>query len=441
MARRHPLISLIVSFLLTLVFLVSGLFWFESLTMAQPASNPPLALSEEGFTDNNQHSVTTTLTATEVITQKSGSAAIWIHHTAENPLVHTVLVDGDFTWTGTNGDGVIRWNRIDGSPTRYDIKAGLVHNKVHAIAIGDDGTKWFGTEGGLSQLVLSDNTGNDEQVWTSYTTKDGLANNYVTAIAIDGNKELWVGTWGGGISRFDGENWDTFTRGTSELPDNFIHELVIDNEGELWAATPNGVGRFDGESWTNYTTADGLAHDAVISLAVDGDNNLWFGTVGGVSRFDGQRWATFTTEDGLVSNHSHGITVDQSGQLWVATAYGLSVFNGKMWISYSDNLPEQRFYAIDTDDENNIWLGAPKGILRFDGQNGQTYTTGNLPSNSVWRIAIDEAGHTWFETEVGISRFDGLFWTTPSTTPTVELDWQRSLTIIRPRVELAIFCS
>jgi ligand-binding sensor domain-containing protein len=46
--------------------------------------------------------------------------------------------------------------------------------------------------------------------WTSYTTADGLAERHVSAIAIADDGVVWLGTWGG-LSRFDGENWVTYT--------------------------------------------------------------------------------------------------------------------------------------------------------------------------------------------------------------------------------------
>ena len=43
-------------------------------------------------------------------------------------------------------------------------------------------------------------------------------------------------------------------------------------DGVLWFGTRGGVSRFDGETWTSYTTADGLVHDnvSVVEVAPDG---------------------------------------------------------------------------------------------------------------------------------------------------------------------------
>ena len=45
-----------------------------------------------------------------------------------------------------------------------------------------------------------------------------------------------------------------------------------------------GVNKFDGTNWTTYTTADGLASNGVSAIIEDHNDNLWFGTGGGVSK-------------------------------------------------------------------------------------------------------------------------------------------------------------
>jgi ligand-binding sensor domain-containing protein len=56
-------------------------------------------------------------------------------------------------------------------------------------------------------------------------------------------------------------------------------------DGVLWFGTRGGVSRFDGETWTSYTTADGLVHDNVSVVEVAPDGAVWFGTEGGLTRY------------------------------------------------------------------------------------------------------------------------------------------------------------
>src|ERR1035438_10489842 len=68
------------------------------------------------------------------------------------------------------------------------------------------------------------------------------------------------------------------------LPDNHVFSVLVDSE-RVWAATENGLAVYENHAWKTYTTADGLAHRAVLSLALDKrTGDVWAGTMGGLSR-------------------------------------------------------------------------------------------------------------------------------------------------------------
>ncbi|GIW91558.1 MAG: hypothetical protein KatS3mg109_1990 [Pirellulaceae bacterium] len=159
----------------------------------------------------------------------------WTSYTNAN-YVTDLLVDGDAVWAATAG-GVVRWDVGTGEYIKLTTEHGLAGNDVRAIAVGPDGSLWFGTPDGVSRLT-------PDGRWQTYTEEDGLAGNDVRAIAVG--------------------------------PD-----------GSLWFGTPDGVSRLtpDGR-WQTYTTDDGLASNWVLAIAVGPDGSLWFGTWGGgVSRY------------------------------------------------------------------------------------------------------------------------------------------------------------
>jgi len=63
----------------------------------------------------------------------------------------------------------------------------------------------------------------------------------------------------------------------------------------MWFGTAvGGVSRYDGKSFTTYSTGQGLISTQVISIAEDKGGNLWLGTYGGgVSRYDGKSITTY----------------------------------------------------------------------------------------------------------------------------------------------------
>ena len=80
----------------------------------------------------------------------------------------------------------------------------------------------------------------------------------------------------------------TVTSISTTLCHNHITSIAIDNEGNKWLGTPEGVSKFDGTSWTTYNTADGLADNFVQSIAIDSQANKWFGKENGISKLSGE---------------------------------------------------------------------------------------------------------------------------------------------------------
>jgi sugar lactone lactonase YvrE len=197
--------------------------------------------------------------------------------------------------------------------TTYDTDKGLALDAVgygKSILCDSRGSLWFGTQGGGVSKY-------DGKSFTTFTTAQGLANNIVRSIAEDKNGNLWFGT-DGGVSKYDGKSFTTFTTAQG-LANNSVRSIAEDKNGNLWFGTDGGVSKYDGKSFTTFTTAQGLANNSVRSIAEDKNGNLWFGTYGGVSKYDGKSFTTFTTAQGLANNSVFSIAEDKNGNLWFGT--------------------------------------------------------------------------------------------------------------------------
>ena len=86
------------------------------------------------------------------------------------------------------------------------------------------------------------------------------------------------------MPRYHFENFTT----ANGLPDNHVFSVLVDGD-RIWAGTENGLALYEHHTWKTYTTADGLAHRAVLSLALDKrTGDVWAGTMGGLSRYSGE---------------------------------------------------------------------------------------------------------------------------------------------------------
>ncbi|MBI1922977.1 hypothetical protein HYR99_01870 [Candidatus Poribacteria bacterium] len=172
--------------------------------------------------------------------------------------------------------------------------------------------------------------------WRNYTYFDGLANNEVTTLYCDRDGFLWFGTMMGGVCRYDGERFFTFTTNDG-LVDNSVMSIYQDTDGVMWFGTWGGISRYDGKKFINFTTQDGLADNRVSAIYQDADGALWFGTRGGgVCRYDGEQFVTFTIKNGLADNHVMSICQDADGALWFGTeSGGVSRYDGKTFVTFT----------------------------------------------------------------------------------------------------------
>lgn len=81
------------------------------------------------------------------------------------------------------------------------------------------------------------NASAQEYNYIHYTTKDGLAGNTVYGVAQDNDGYMFFATENG-LSRFDGNEWKTFTV-KDGLPDNEVLTIFCDSKGRVWMGQYN----------------------------------------------------------------------------------------------------------------------------------------------------------------------------------------------------------
>ena len=87
------------------------------------------------------------------------------------------------------------------------------------------------------------------------------------------------------------------------LVNNAINDIVVDQDGDIWCATSQGVGRYNGSSWQTYEGNGDLIARGVSRIAKSPDGSLWFATARGASRYASGKWTSFSTADGLAGNN------------------------------------------------------------------------------------------------------------------------------------------
>ena len=116
----------------------------------------------------------------------------------------------------------------------------------------------------------------------NYATEDGLAQSHVSAIAEDQFGTLWIGTFGGGISVFDGLNFDRHNS-ASGLPNDYIN-VIKTGDSVVWIGTNYGLCIYDYKTFQHYLPTSGKPLK-VLGLAT-WDTSLYLGTDLGLFAFN-----------------------------------------------------------------------------------------------------------------------------------------------------------
>lgn len=205
------------------------------------------------------------------------------------------------TWAGAN-----EFNIKTGKFKTY-VKE-LINEWVYGLTLDKDGRVWFGTEGGVSMY--------DGKRWKSWNHKDGLGGENPEKLPASPNTGL------GTRSRHD---LTTMVEGLPTYNPNYCFSIHAAPNGDIWAGTwGGGVSRYDGKKWTSFTSKDGLAGNIVYAMAQDAKGVFWFGTNKGISRYDGKTWKTISTQDGLFDQNVYAVAVAPNGDIWAGTKRGVA---------------------------------------------------------------------------------------------------------------------
>ena len=347
---------------------------------------------------------------------------------------------------------------------------GLSHQSINAIVQDKMGFIWIATQDGLTRY--------DGKSFKNYTHSPGietsLGNNWVWDLHVDSEGRLWAASSGGfhlylpevdGFTNFnsnkkikgvDGSSYVSITEApngnilfasqfsgytefdvstatfttylnektSSPIKFNPLSDLIYDNSGNLWIASPTTGLKLKRASSTKFQTINLNAKQSIPSnklktLFVDDNNLLWIGTEdSGVfllnHALDILQHFQFKPNDntGFCANYVNDIMQDHKGNMWFATENGLCKLNSddKTFTQIfhqsttTTSLISNRTSTLMQDSGGVIWIGTQSGISRWNAslnyfphinKHGQY---GKLSSNSIMAFATDEQENLYLGT-------------------------------------------
>jgi streptogramin lyase len=277
------------------------------------------------------------------------------------------------TWVPTRGRGILR--RRDELCFRA-VPLGK-SQRVHALAMGVDGSVWCGTSEGLAVV------GKDGRV-EELTEILGRALGTVTACAVDAEGRVWVGSGSSftGVFRRERDGWHHL----AEI-DGYVHRITVDPSGALWFAVLNDEGGSPETGRGAWCFTDGQFRPAPMNVD-------------------------------LPSARVYDVVArDRSGTLWFATLKGLAAFEapGRLvpYTAATKGLLGEKVWCLCAAQDGALWIGyqqAP-GVSRLARGTIEHFDVDfGLCDGEVWSVVEGRRGVFWFATGAGLSRYDGLRW-------------------------------
>ncbi|WP_455673814.1 hybrid sensor histidine kinase/response regulator transcription factor [Phocaeicola sp.] len=269
-----------------------------------------------------------------------------------------------------------------------------------------------------------------EAIAQPYTIKrlgveDGLSSNYVVDVAQDRKGYIWIATESG-VSRFDGRQFNIYTKNNSDLSGNELNALFADPlEDKVWIGTQrDGLCYFDysTETFTQFTAGkDSMLCDDITDLSPASDGGIWVTHYNyGVDYYDREtkKFTPYSSRDVQGLEGLNWVSMDDGdGHLYIGHHQrGMSIVSLKERTAKNfrhdpqnpHSIPSNEVRALCIDKNKNVWVGTDKGLALFNSQTGR-FTTfrhmeGNeksLLSDQVQDIKQMKDGTLWICTNMG----------------------------------------
>jgi len=293
-------------------------------------------------------------------------------HNIETGTVNAIVLDGGYTYIGTN-NGLIILDK-NGNPVRTDFTA-QINTRVRGLFRDSNGNIWICTysELGVMRYTPATNT------YMSWNAESGLISDRTRLILELPNGTIAVGT-ATGLSFIRGDNVISVNEALEtdifiDLPDIMVLYMVCASDGTLYIGTDGGgVYAVNRDGTTRYREDDGLTGGVVLRMLADPNSN----------------------------------------GVWVAASPGLCYIGGDGTVRTAEKLPPYTFLDILQYNDDLLLLTSSK-IIRtnaaalLDPDLPLVYTsidrtaglTAMINANA-WNM-LDDGGNLYFCTDRGVS--------------------------------------
>ncbi|HUX59351.1 MAG TPA: two-component regulator propeller domain-containing protein [Bacteroidales bacterium] len=323
-------------------------------------------------------------------------------------------------WIGTYSAGFCYSKNIKGIFKLHPLTSDYtqINKSIRSFYFSPDGSQYFGTRNGFIQISKD---GRFKLFQASSGIKSSLRSNIILSV-FPFMGDILIGTYGGGLSRFSvtEQKIIPFLEGNIFSHDN-IYAFNIDNSGNLWITSYNGIYRYSAEnqSLENFNTKNSdVKNDQIFEITFDSKERIWVGTVSGTYAYNFKGNKLEPIDLSVISDNTFKINYiyeDQVGNIWICTERGGLIMVdpelSRSTVYRTENgLPDNSVCAIIEGSTGIYWISTLKGFCRFSSESNifKKYTISDgLPGLVFTPAAVYQApdGMLFFGNEKGLVYF------------------------------------
>ncbi len=255
------------------------------------------------------------------------------------------------------------------------------------------------------------------------TANSGLPNDQVMGLDITSNDVLWISTFGNGLVSFDGTNWVKYDATTPNFPGDYVKDVIVDKNNNVFAIGGFMVSKFNNNSWSDISTNNGIPK----AFTKDANGNIWLGD-NDLQKYNGTSWDTPVTIPSNVKYEPIKMVGDTNNNIWITNGSGPSVtkYNPSLstWVIYDTSnvslfKQQSTISTIKTTHDNKIVAQGSWNTLYFDGTKwGKLDSLAGLVLMELNDVAIrNNVSWLGMGNGFGLASYNGLSWKKYSTNP------------------------
>jgi len=241
---------------------------------------------------------------------------------------------------------------------------------------------------GLGLLVKTE-FGTQKKGNTFITAKQGLPSNHINDLSLDNMGNLYVAT-SNGVGIVKGTEVNKIININSGLENEFVVKtFILENKTLFFLTEGSGIFVYHPEYFITYNSSSGLLHDNIWAVKELQNGSFCFLTDEGISFLDGNKFSSITTKNGLGDNLVVSLFESKNQDLYVGTYVdGVNLISGKKIkrLNKRVGMPLNSVLTIlEGNNGNLLFVTHTEGIAVFNGEKiiDTLGIKNGLPSNKI----------------------------------------------------------